>query len=425
MPYRGSRALARPLIVAVLATLVACGDDGLSYDGEAGQPTPASFHSWVPVIDVSAVSGDIEITGDVVVDSGAPFTVLDADVYAMEDGKRSADLRAFDLDFADYPIIVYDVFDQGTGAPDGLLGGDLLRHFAFSLDYRGDRVWLRDDDATMLPTGVEAASVDDTSSVAFQLRGGGRGIVPGECPGGCGTVSVAATRVLVQVELEGGAASWFLVDTGASATVLPESVITELGDPSRPKLEGVSVATVNFLLPAYFTRVSSMSLVAEGDAGDVARASQPILVIPGWDLFDAVSQETGVEVRGLIGGSFLRHFLTTIDYPADRLLLASYTNQNHVSAVEFVRVGFTMSPVSGQWIISDVYADTDAAAEGLVRGDVVVQVAGTDITGMDEAQVAGVFAGFGEGDEVAIAIQVGNGLQSVDVMVEDLLPAYE
>jgi len=406
----------------------ACGDDGIDYDGTAGEPTPARFDAWVPAIDLSAASGDLDITGNVIVDTGAPFTILDVDTYGYEDGKAATTLTGFGLTFPDYPVIAYDVFDQSTGDYDGLLGGDLLRHFALSLDYKGSLAWLRDADTTALPSGV-SGSFDDAVSIPFVLRGGGTGLVPGNCPGGCGTVSVAATRILLEVELEGSATPvWFLVDTGASISVLSEELLQELGDPARPRLDGVSVATVNGIVSAYLSRVSSIVIAGDGeDAGpsQVTHVSSPVLVVPGWDLFGAIQSETGVQVRGLIGGSFLRSFLTTLDYTSKRLRLSRYVEPSHLDPDEFVRVGFTLSPVSGQWRVVDVYDNTDAEAEGLVAGDVVLEIDGTAITGLDESAVGNLLGAFGQGQEVPIGIQVGGGVQTVDVMIEDLLPAYE
>ena len=412
---------ARLLLVAAVVVGAACGDGGLDYDGEPGQPTPASFDFWVPVIDVTAG----EVTGEVVVDTGAPFTVLDRDVYALNDGTANVELDAFGLRFPSYPVISYDVFDQSIGGHAGLLGGDLLSHFALSIDYHGERVWLRDGGASELPNGVASTAVEPAVEVPFDLRGGGRALVPGDCPGGCGTVSIDRTRVLAQVWLEDRAdPEWFLVDTGASATVLPEATVTELGDPNRPRLNGVSVATVNGIVSAYFTRVASVQLVA-GDGVVAAQSSQPVLVIPGWDLFDAIEAETGVHVRGLIGGSFLRHFLATVDYSQRVLRLARFTDQSHVDPDEFVRVGFTLSNTSGQWLVGDVYTGTDAAAAGLTSGDLVVEIDGVDITGLDELAVGELFARFGLGDSVPVGIDVAGEVQIVDVIVEDLLPAYE
>ena len=72
-----------------------------------------------------------------------------------------------------------------------------------------------------------------------------------------------------------------------------------------------------------------------------------------------------------------------------------------------------------------VYDNTDAEAEGLISGDVIMEIDGTEITGLDALAVGNLLGAFVEGQQVPIGIQVGNGVQTVDVMVEDLLPAYE
>ena len=123
-----------------LATLPAAGgSDGSSidYQGMPGQATPVAFDGWVPIIGASIDGGGLR---PFLLDTGAPMTVLDSTAQpGLDEGLAAVELGAFELTFADYQATAWDVFTdsaEGDGVA-GIVGGDLLRHFAFSLDYQG------------------------------------------------------------------------------------------------------------------------------------------------------------------------------------------------------------------------------------------------------------------------------------------------
>ncbi len=409
-------------ILAALLVTAACGSGGgIEYDGVPGRPEPAYFDSWVPSIDVS-------IDGDgphrFLLDTGSPLTFLDTDSFAGDDGARDIDLDAFQLQFPGYPSDAYDVFPFTHNDYvhfDGIVGGDLMSEFTFSLDYQNQRVWLDDDWDGQLPDGVVADSVDAGQIVDAPVEGGGVAILPGDCDPNCGTRKVPATRVLVEVELEDLADPvWMLVDTGSSSVVLPQALIDQLDTPGRPRLDGVTVRTVQGVVAAYFTRVWRMSL-----GGTVSETSMPALVMTDSSFLDSVSAEVGLDVKGLIGGTFLRHYLCTIDYPVDQMVMARYVDQGHTGADEFVGVGFTMGRYDGTWTVLDVYPGTSAASAGIVSGDAVVEIDGNAITGADRETVDLLLAGFGLGDTVPVGVTRGGGTETLSIEVEDLLPAFE
>src|SRR5262245_53320112 len=91
------------------------------------------------------------------VDTGSPYTVLDTGFYPdVGKGKHAEDIDAFGLTFPGYQTVTLDLFNDPSdpaSALAGILGGDLVRHFAFSIDYRGRRVWLFDPfDEQLAPT---------------------------------------------------------------------------------------------------------------------------------------------------------------------------------------------------------------------------------------------------------------------------------
>lgn len=403
-------------LLAALAALAACGgDDGLEYGGTAGLPTPASFAGWVPSVSASADG----TAATLLLDSGAPLTLLDNDHFtALPDGEHAVDLAIGQLDFPDLPVLAFDVinYPQSRQPPlDGLVGGDVLGAFALSLDYAGGRVWLDDagEGAAALPAEADPGAVDPAIEVEADIAGGGLFGIPGA------SREVGATRFLVAAEVEDLAEPiWVLVDTGASAVVLSSEVVDLLSAPGRPRLDGVTVGTAEGETTAYFTRVYRLAL------GEAALASVPVLVLADDGLFTSVSQEVDREVRAVVGGSYLRWFLATLDYPEARLILRRYLDPSHIDPEEFVAVGFQLAPDANQWRVSTVYPGTDAEAEGLVVGDVVYTLDGTSISGLARADIDALVANFALGDELPVGIERAGEMTEVLVQVEDLLPDF-
>jgi hypothetical protein len=406
--------VSRACQLALAGLLAACGDAGLDYDGPLGQPVPATVASSVPIAD-GAVDG---APGRFLVDSGAPLTLLDTAGFGGEPGTRRVELDALGLRFPDRKAPAFDLLPGDDNGIDGILGGDILRHFALSIDYRGERLWV-DEVAPDLPVGVDPETVDAPVAAAAALRGGGLFGIP-DCAA-CDDVEVGATRLLVDVTLESEVTATFLVDTGASAVLIEPGLLAALPGPGRPRLDGVTVATAAGPVSASYVRIGAVEL-SVGPAG-TRETSVPALVLPDEGFLDPVESEVGREVDGLLGGSYLRAFLATLDAPGRQLILARFRDRDHIDADEFVGVGFSMASRGSVWEVQDVYPATDAAAEGLIAGDVVSALDGESITGADRQTIDTILGRFALGDEVAVAIE--RGPQTVLVTVEDLLPAYE
>lgn len=415
-----------PLFGAALGSL-AC-DEGpeIVYEGSPGTPVPARFDGLVPTVEVRL---DGAAPRPFLVDTGAPLTIVDATAYpGLADGAHRQDLEAFGLRFTAYPTVSWDLFGDAADAPAGLVGGDLLRHFALSLDYQGQAAWLSDAFDPAAPPPVPVAA-EPAASVPFALLGGGAMRIPGDCPGGtCGVVAAPPTRIALEARVEGRPEPiGVVVDTGASAVVLSPELYAELAQatPGRPVLEGITVSVVDGEIDALMTRVWRLALAGPGEHGPSAALDDvPVLVLPGSTLFDAIRAEVGHDVHALVGGSWLRWFWTTIDYPAERLHLARYANPTHVPRDEFVGVGFVMDPVGDEWIVADVYDGTDAAAEGLVRGDVIEQIGAMPIGGQPPEIVADLMDDYALGQEVPVGVRRAAGVETRMVLVEDLLPSF-
>jgi hypothetical protein len=397
--------------LALLAVACGGGDEPIVFVGDLGVPTQAAFRGNVPLIGAS-------IDGRAVVmltDSGAPITILDSTAFpGEEDGERPIDLEAFGLSFPDFPAVQFDLFGTAPAEEQAILGGDLLASFAYTLDYRGRRVWLTEPfDPGAQPGDI---SVDPEVAVEAELLGGGAALIPG----GGGTVDLRATRFLVSARLEGQTEEvLLLVDTGASALVLDEEYLESLGQsPPRPRLDGVNVGTVDGSEPAYFTRVWRVTM------GEVATDDVTVLVLPGTTLIAGLSREVDRPVVGLIGGSLLRRYLTTLDYPGRRLRLARYTDQSHVPTEEFVGPGFSLDVAGGVWSVTESYPGKDAYLDGLRVGDVIVSLGGTAIEGQSQTFVENLLRMYELGMDIPVGVRRGQSVETLQVRVENLLPSY-
>jgi predicted aspartyl protease len=189
-----------------------------------------------------------------------------------------------DWRFHDVPAGVLEAMDQ-IGARIGVelagnLGFHLLRHWRVEIDYAGGRIGLS--------RGAGPAAAD------------GSPFEPG--PGGA--------FILLPVCVNGRGPFRFLVDTGASSTVIAPHLARELGLVGRP-IEALGVqgrlAAESFTLD---------SLEAGGQIVEQLDASSV-------DVFDYTSQAAGTAVEGILGYSFLRQYRVVLDYPGRRIAFQS------------------------------------------------------------------------------------------------------
>lgn len=183
--------------------------------------------------------------------------------------------------------------DEPRMVVDGFLGLSVLTNFRVTLDY-AQREMIIDRPGTLDFLETMPA---DVSVVPFRTTNGG------------------LMSALVQLEEHSG--YHFLIDSGASATVLCDDVIEKLNWQSK-------------LLPNLKVRV----LGAAGAIEEVA-----LMIIPSLRVYDleqrnvrapilnlaAINETAGFFQAGIIGGSFLRHFRITFDFQRGRLLMQPQT----------------------------------------------------------------------------------------------------
>jgi predicted aspartyl protease len=123
---------------------------------------------------------------------------------------------------------------------------------------------------------------------------------------------------VVQVCVNGGEPVNFFIDTGGAEVIIDAEFATEVGAAQfgleRGVFGGGKVAGYQH------GRIDSLTL------GDLAVKNVPVTVMDVRRFSDPVFG--GKRVDGIIGTFFLYHFLATLDYPADELILRPRTEQN-------------------------------------------------------------------------------------------------
>lgn len=178
---------------------------------------------------------------------------------------------------------VLDTMDQiGTrvGAPiGGNIGYSFLKDWQVAIDYRGSSIHLTSNQTPAQKDGVP-----------FETGPGG-------------------AFILLPAVANGKGPYRFLLDTGASASVISPGLAREL------QVEGESVEAMGVAgsTGAHLGVLESLEV-----AGHSLRHVRAAVI----DIFGYTSQAAGTPVEGIIGYSFLKEFFVLIDYPNRRIHLS-------------------------------------------------------------------------------------------------------
>lgn len=115
----------------------------------------------------------------------------------------------------------------------------------------------------------------------------------------------SGNEIVIKARINGGAEAKFIVDTGASQSVIDKTAAASLG--SHP-VSTFSVTAGSKAVPLSYTKLPTLAI------GDITLFDIPVLVT---DL-----SNIGEKPAGLIGANILRRFLVTIDYDEKKLTLA-------------------------------------------------------------------------------------------------------
>lgn len=363
----------------------------------------------------------------VLIDTGSPVVLIDPSHFGQPGPVTADEVKVtVDLGFVkdgstvvtikSIPALALSAALMDELGYGGILGGDVMRDFSIQLDYAAPTM-------EGFCLGCVSGPRDDVASpgatLSFALRGGGTGPVPlgnNVQP----TVMIPPTRIPVTVDIE-GVPHLFILDTGASEVSIRTSVFTALTSDGRPVLSDFPITTVTGDSGASVARAKQLTV-----AGEVV-TDVPVMTIPGDALLNGIGQELDrsgkTQLDGLLGGSFLRNFLVTIDYPNGQLHLQRYTTQTWQD--EFKRVGIELGPGSQHsYGVAVVYAGTDAAQKGIPVRDDVWSIDGMPLDGMDAIQADALLNGTpGTTKTLAISNPGAPKATTVQVLVDDLIPS--
>jgi hypothetical protein len=404
----------RRAALLLTCTLVSCASHGdasavtVDVSGPEGQPIAAS--NSLDVLSVEAVVNGAQ--GTLIVDTGSPVVVLDPSAFAhasLPDGAGTVDAVALGaLAFTSQYVVGAELITSPdpTVPLDGSLGCGILCAFAVSFDYRGSTV-------TLGPSSPPA-NVASIVRTPFSRLGGGLSTIAG-VPG---TVSLPASRIVIGVTVEGHAET-FVVDSGSSLVTLRVAAFNLLLADGRAHIDNVGTAVGSENATSGVTRLRSCAIGTEEIDGLVASAGSALE-----PALDDVSAEIGEPIDGIVGGSFLRSFYVTVDYPDSALLLRRYTaGAPTFDGFDRVGVGITPATGSGLATVSEVFAGTDAATQGVAVGDEVVRIDGHALAGLGATAVDALLSGnVGATKSVTFGTAATLSMKTVSITVDDILP---
>jgi Aspartyl protease len=356
------------LLVAASACRAAAQADvpPVAYTGSLPATVAARYLSNVLTVEAQVNGASAR---PLLVDTGSAMTGVDPNAYAdaniPSDASSLASLVAGGLTWKDVPSVALDECGATCGPYDvtGVLGGNVLRSFVVSFDYRAPAVVFgaSPPPSTVTPTPIV---------VPFSVEGGGMGTISG---GNGEEVDVPPTRLVVHATVE-GAARTFVVDTGASFTLLRQTLFDTLVSDGRTKL-ALQSSTASGSSQGSVARTHALGVGAATSSGSPVESVADNVV-------DNLASETGASIDGLLGGSFLRAYDAVVDYGAGTLSLYAYTTVDPL-ADEFDRVGFFLAPSGSDYVVVQIVPMSAASQIDGLEGSTLVDVDGTALAGLD------------------------------------------
>jgi Aspartyl protease len=392
--------------LAIALGVTACGSTAandvapVAYEGTL--PAPVSARYFFNTLTV-ATSVDGATSRPLLVDTGSPLTGVDPsswpDANLPANFSVLSSLVVGPLTFEQVPSVPLTECGTTCGAYDvtGVLGGNVLRSFVVGFDYQAPRVVLG---PSTVPTDAQASAI----TVGLDVEGGGTGTIAG---GNGQVVDVPPTRLVLQATVEGTART-LIVDTGSSYTLLRQSLFATMVSDGRSQIS-LTVSTATGAAQGSVARTHTLSVGAAQASGS------PVGSVPD-DEVDDLATEIGGSVDGMLGGSFLRAFYTTVDYGGQQLSLYPFVTADPL-ADEFDRVGVFLAENGDGYVVAQA---VEPSEEGLV-GEVLVDVDGTPVAGLDPDQADRLLRG-APGTSHTLHLQTAGGIEAQTLPVQDVLP---
>lgn len=334
----------------------------------------------------------LDTSGVFVLDTGAGFLALDlalARRFGVTDSASTVDavdLAAHPLARLELgrlrmdqvsPVLTVDagVVRRVTGRPVlGLLGQAILRERVVVLDYREGTLALPPPEADPARASPVAGLALSAAAVAvpFGLAGDGKVLVSA-------WVTDRAGRPPGKVRL--------IVDTGATKSVLFRRALDGRfpGWRNWPALRGLGAPTLTGDENAELVRVPRIEL--RSSKGKAVRLGMDAAVLDG-GLGQALADDVGEPVDGLLGYSFLKHYRIALDFPRSLLWLDPSRGDVEDRLEEYCHPGLQLESASGTVMIFAVAEGSPAARAGIRAGDELVAIDGESVSALEVVAVS-------------------------------------
>jgi hypothetical protein len=356
----------------------------------------------------NAIPAEVEVDGATnygVIDTGNPWALLDPAAFpaasSLSTNGGTLDAITTGGKTIDKP------FSFGTTAGNVTVGSGFTLHGNLGCSVLCGQVASFDYRAVSFVLGGSSPPSDVAApvSIDFALSGGGTtdGIV------------LPPSRLVVPVTIE-GATLMMIVDTGATDITISASAYGAIVADGRTQIDGGMSQTTSG------TSDSSITRVASAIVGGV-KVDRPVVAHD--SSFDAnladVSSDVGTTIDGSLGGTFLRNFFVTVDYPSQTMDLAAYPDLSFtIDQGEMVGVLLAID-TTGAYRVSQVSAT--AAALGVTVGDTVTAIDGQDLSTVSHLQIATFLYGhMGATKTFSFSTAASLSNQNIAVPVEEMLP---
>jgi hypothetical protein len=338
-------------------------------------------------------SGTSDTSGVLVLDTGAGYLALDR-VLAVTLGVSDSVGEPGMVDLAERPLprleldglqvdlvspvltVEADVIRRVSDRPVlGLLGQKPLASYIVWIDYKEAVV-------ALLPAGEARPAEHDVvgsrralpalspraTAVPFRIAGDGKMLVRARV----GSRNAAAR----------GRALTLVFDTGATKTVMFEPAFRRLVPQSTlwPRARGLSAPTLIGADAAEVVRVPELELPAVQGA---VRGRDLDVALLESSLSEVLAGAVGEPVHGLLGYSFLRDHRLAIDYPRHLVWLDPLPPGWEKRPYEYSHVGIQVERHDGVMRVVGVVEASPAARAGVRPGDVVTELDGRSVAGLD------------------------------------------
>ncbi len=309
----------------------------------------------------------------VLLDTGAPQTLVPG---------LSANFSGFVGSLQVGPVHIEDYFVQGAGAggttTQSLVGFDVLCRYVITFDYHTPAVTIAEHPDHPLPIPFKLAR----SNAIAQLP---------------------ATTIVVDAIIEGEHHK-MAIDSGANSVVVRTSVAAPWIKDGRQVRSGTAT-TLYGETPSNTFRVHSLQV------GDVTLDG----VISGDGAEFLLDSDASFDVDGLIGGTFLRAFVFSVDYPDRHLALDGYPDGTQIRD-EFIRLPISLERDPDGIVLAALLDTSLQSTLGAYVGQVVSSIDGNSLKNATDSQVINlVYCDAGSKH----ALSIDN--QTLQVTCEDLL----